>query len=28
VLLSDKTDKNLHRDLHSINGGEQVTGDY
>jgi hypothetical protein len=28
VLLSDKTDKDLHRDLHSINGGEQVTGDY
>jgi prepilin-type N-terminal cleavage/methylation domain-containing protein/prepilin-type processing-associated H-X9-DG protein len=28
VLLSDKTDKDLHRALHSINGGEQVTGDY
>ncbi len=28
VLLSDKTDKDLHRDLHSINGGEQVTGDF
>ncbi len=28
VLLSDKTDKDLHRALHSINGGEQVSGDY
>ena len=28
VLLSDKTDKELHRALHSINGGEQVSGDY
>jgi prepilin-type N-terminal cleavage/methylation domain-containing protein/prepilin-type processing-associated H-X9-DG protein len=28
VLLSDKTDKDLHRALHSINGGEQVTGDF
>jgi prepilin-type processing-associated H-X9-DG protein len=28
VLLSDKTDKTLHRALHSINGGEQVSGDY
>jgi len=28
VLLSDKTDKNLHRALHSINGGEQVSGNY
>ena len=28
VLLSDKTDKDLHRALHSINGGEQVAGDY
>jgi prepilin-type processing-associated H-X9-DG protein len=28
VLLSDKTDKDLHRDLHSINGGEQVSGDF
>ena len=26
VLLSDKTDKDLHRALHSINGGEQVSG--
>ena len=28
VLLSDKTDKNLHRDLHSINGGELASGVY
>ena len=28
VLLSDKTDKGLHRALHSINGGEQVSGDF
>jgi len=28
TLLSDKTDKDLHRALHSINGGEQVSGDY
>jgi prepilin-type N-terminal cleavage/methylation domain-containing protein/prepilin-type processing-associated H-X9-DG protein len=28
ALLSDKTDKDLHRALHSINGGEQVSGDY
>ena len=28
VLLSDKTDKDLHRALHSINGGEQVSGDF
>ena len=28
VLLSDKTDKDLHRALHSINGGEQVAGDF
>jgi prepilin-type processing-associated H-X9-DG protein len=28
VLLSDKTDKDLHRALHSINGGELVSGDY
>ena len=28
VLLTDKTDKDLHRAIHSINGGEQVSGDY
>ena len=28
VLLSDKTDTTLHRAIHSINGGEQVTGDF
>ncbi len=28
VLLSDKTDKDLHRALHSINGGEQVSFDF
>ncbi|MFM8706836.1 MAG: DUF1559 domain-containing protein [Planctomycetia bacterium] len=28
TLLSDKTDKDLHRALHSINGGEQVSGDF
>jgi prepilin-type N-terminal cleavage/methylation domain-containing protein/prepilin-type processing-associated H-X9-DG protein len=28
VLLSDKTDKDLHRALHSINGGEHVSGGF
>ena len=28
VLLSDSTDTTLHRAIHSINGGEQVTGDF
>jgi prepilin-type processing-associated H-X9-DG protein len=27
-LLSDQTDKDLHRELHSINGGEVVPGDF
>jgi len=28
VLLSDKTDPTLHRNLHSISGGEVVSGDF
>ena len=28
VLLSDRTDKDLHRALHSINGSEQVSGEF